>query len=266
MSLINDISSWWKSIPDDSNPTPQTSTQTAIAESLPEPAALPPAPPAPIPAPVDTVKADFDGLFASAVDMAHLSEPPKVAPLPCEPAAIITDEIRALAKEFKVISLAFMTKTYFDERFQENGKPDLLLPVYAAVDVNFGHVRGRYWRVDSGAISPSDFNPALPPTSEGMFGMTQAFHFRFQGTIPDDVRSIYAANKDRFDRVLLICDAKDKWSLETVYDKNGKPVPFNPDPLMVGVKRLANGKNLCFLLAKFDLTKSEMWAMDEFAI
>jgi hypothetical protein len=89
----------------------------------------------------------------------------------------------------------------------------------------------------------------------------RSFSYQFDGQIPDDVRAIYHKEKSNFDSIHLICDAKNRWVSET------RPLPPpNPDPLLVGVKRLKSGKDLVFLLAKFDLTPAEQYVADEFAI
>lgn len=90
---------------------------------------------------------------------------------------------------------------------------------------------------------------------------TKNYKYEFEGQIPNDVREIYHNEKKNFDSIHLICDAKNRW----VAEERPLPPP-NPDPLLVGVKKLKSGKDLVFLLAKFDLTPAEQYIVDEFAV
>lgn len=87
------------------------------------------------------------------------------------------------------------------------------------------------------------------------------YQYDFAGIIPDDVREIYHREKSNFDAVFLICDAKNRWTSQT----RVLPPP-NPDPLLVGVTHLKNGKIITHLLAKFNRTPAEQYVLDEFAI
>ena len=83
--------------------------------------------------------------------------------------------------------------------------------------------------------------------------------FQFQGEIPEKTREIYRKHEDKFDDVVLICDAENQWAINT----EKVPAP-RPDPLLCGVKSL-NGEHVFFLLDQFDLTFNEQYMLDEFS-
>jgi hypothetical protein len=83
----------------------------------------------------------------------------------------------------------------------------------------------------------------------------------FDGILPREAREKAMVAKEHFDKLYLVVDQQNRWKSEVLPD----PAPRALDPLLVGEVEQA-GKTKYFVICQFDLTDTEQYLADEFAI